>query len=129
MAYSLTRWPESRILVIRGSGTGSLEEGLAILDALASQALVADPIGVLFDLRLLEYVPSAEEARQIAASYGAFGVQHRLRMAYLASAGAQYGVARMVQSLSENHGVAASVFTTVEPAIRWLSSDVSAMGA
>lgn len=129
MAYSLTRWPESRILVIRGSGAGSLEEGVAILDALAAQSLVADPVGVLFDLRMLEYVPTAEEARQIAAAYGAFGVRHRWRMAYLASAGAQYGVARMVQSLSENHGVTASVFSTLEAAIRWLSSDINALGA
>jgi hypothetical protein len=129
MAYTLTRWPESRILVIRGSGSGSLEESAVILEALAAQTLVADPTGVLFDVRLLEYVPTAEEARQIATAYGAFGILHRLRMAYVASAGAQYGVARMVQSLSENHGVAASVFTTPEAAISWLASDISAMGA
>jgi hypothetical protein len=50
-------------------------------------------------------------------------------MAYLAPAGAQYGVARMVQMLSEAQGAAAAVFTSQEAAITWLSSDLHAMGA
>ena len=129
MAYSLSRWPDSRILVVRGFGAGSPEEGAAILETLERQTLVPDPTGVLFDIRELEYVPSADEARQIAASYGAFGQRHRLRMAYLSPPGAQYGVARMVQILSETRGVSTAVFTTLEPAVAWLTADVRAMGA
>jgi hypothetical protein len=129
MAFSLSLWPNSHILVVRGTGSGSMAEAREILDAIEQQALVSEPTAVLFDIRLLEFVPSAEEARQIAVSYGAFGVRHRLRMAYLAPAGAQYGVARMVQMLSEAQGAAAAVFTSQEAAITWLSSDLHAMGA
>jgi hypothetical protein len=102
---------------------------MTILEAIERQALVSEPIGVVFDIRLLDFVPNGEEARQIATGYGAFGARHRLRLAYLAPPGAQYGVARMVQILSEAHGVAAAVFTSMEAAIGWLSSDLNAMGA
>jgi hypothetical protein len=129
MAFTLTPLPGSSGVIVTGSGSGSLEEGEAVVAALIAQFRSRPFRAVLFDVRLLEYVPLPEEARRIAATHGAFGAEHGVRLAYLASPGAQYGVARMVQVLAEAHGVQASVFTSYEPAVRWLESDVKAQGA
>jgi hypothetical protein len=120
MAFSLSHLANPKIAVVVGSGTGSLEESQAILTALETQTLEAPPEAVLLDVRRLSYVPTAEEARQIATAYGLFGARHRCRMAYVAPPGAQYGIARMVQMISESHGAMAEVFSTQEAALTWL---------
>lgn len=129
MAFTLSPIIGTDLILVTGSGDGSVSESGEVLAALEAQTLVPAPRGVLFDLRALDYVPSSEEARHIAATYGAFAARHALRMAYLAPPGAQYGVARMVQTLSESYGVAAGVFTTQDAALAWLTSSVRAMGA
>lgn len=129
MAFTLTRMPGYPGVVITGTGEGSLEESDEIIRVLESEAAVAPFRGLVLDVRYLEYIPTPEEARRIGATYGAFGAAHRVAMAYLALPGAQYGVARMVQILSEGHGVRAGVFTSFEPALNWLFSDVQAQGA
>ncbi|HMV31230.1 MAG TPA: hypothetical protein PKA50_03840 [Gemmatimonadales bacterium] len=129
MPFTVQRWPGSAVLVVTGHGAGSLDESERVLEELARQQLVPVLHGVLFDLRQLEWIPNPEEARLIAARYGTFGARHGCRMAYLAPPGAQYGVARMIEMLSQQYGVRAATFATLEAAHAWLLSEVRAMGA
>lgn len=129
MAFTVQRWPDSEVLVVTGHGAGSLEESDRVLEELARQQLVPVIRGVLFDLRQLGWIPNPEEARLIAARYGTFGSRHGCRMAYLAPPGAQYGVARMIEMLSQQYGVRAATFATLEAAHAWLLHEVRAMGA
>ncbi len=129
MPFSLQRLPGSAVLIVTGQGAGSLEESERVLEELARQQLAPVLHGVLFDLRALDWLPNPEEARQIAARYGSFGARYGCRMAYLAPPGAQYGVARMIEMLSQQYGVRAATFATFEAAHAWLLSEVRAMGA
>ncbi len=129
MAFTLDRWPDTDILVVTGIGDGSVEESDEILVALAGQRLVPRITGVLFDLRRLDYLPTAEEARRISAGYARFGAEQRCRMAYVAPPGAQYGIARMVEMLTTQHGVVAATFTHFDLALGWLHEGVRAIGA
>jgi hypothetical protein len=128
MAFSLARWQETGIIVARGEGSGSLSERLELLEALADQTLVPVLAAVILDLRQLDNLPSADDARQIAEAFGAFSGRHGCRLAYVASAGAQYGVARMIEILSQQQGVAAGAFLTPELALRWLEESSLALG-
>lgn len=129
MAFSLAPLSGTACVIVTGSGSGSLEESEEIIAALSAHALVQPLRAVLFDVRLLEFIPNPDEARRIAATHGAFGAELGVRMAYLTPPGAQYGVARMIQILAESYGVQASVFTSFEPAVHWLESDIRAQGA
>lgn len=129
MAFTLEPWPDTGILVVTGIGAGSVEESDEVLVALTRQRLVPRIQGVLFDLRRLDYVPTADEARRISAGYARFGVEQQCRMAYVAPPGAQYGIARMVEMLTTQHGVAAATFTLFDLALRWLQEDARALGA
>jgi len=129
MAFTIDVWQGSSILVVTGTGTGSIEESERILAALAQQQFVPTLSAVLFDVRRLEWVPTAEEGRSIAQRYAGFGSRFGCRMAYLAPPGAQYGITRMVELVSEHRGVSAAAFTSLESAIAWLRGDVHAVGA
>jgi hypothetical protein len=128
MAFSLVRWQKTGIVVARVEGSGSLSERLELLEALAHQTLVPVLTAVIIDLRQLENLPSADDARQIAEAFGAFSARHGCRLAYVASAGAQYGVARMIEILSQQPGVAAGAFLTPEHALHWLEQESPALG-
>jgi hypothetical protein len=71
-------------------------------------------------LRDLAYVPTNAEARYIGERHGEIGAAYGWRVAYLASEGAQFGVARMVEILSGFRGAAARVFSTEAEALAWL---------
>ena len=129
MAFAVLQWPATQILVVRAEGSGSINESSEVLAALERQRLVPQFVAVLFDLRLLDYLPTPDEARDIAARYGVFGARHRCRMAYVATPGAQYGITRMVEMLSQQHGVAAATFTSFDLALQWLGEAVRDVGA
>lgn len=129
MPFTLTVWPGTEVLVVRGEGAGSLAESAEVLRALERQALVPAIRAVLFDLRALDYIPTPDDAREIALRYGDFGEANKCRMAYLAPPGAQYGVARMVEMLTQQRGVAAGTFTTPDLALSWLQAPFRALGA
>ncbi len=122
MAFTISNYPGTGVLVVRGEGDGSLEESRQVLAALESQSLIPRAAGVIFDVRALAFIPSPEEARLIAQQYGAAGARNGWRMAYVAPPGAQYGVARMVEMLSQQHGVAAGTFTSMEVALAWFAA-------
>lgn len=126
MGFAITRWQDSSILVITRSGTSAAAESAAVMEAVSAQELVADVGGVLFDLRNLQYIPTVDEARDIARRHAAFSAEQGCRFAYVAPSGAPYGVARMVEMLSESLGGMAAVFTTFEAAIQWLEGQTEA---
>lgn len=122
MAFSIARHPGTDLLVVRGQGDGSLAESFELLAALESQVLLPRAFGVIFDLRELAYIPSPADAREIAQRYGTAGALQGWRMAYVAPPGAQYGVARMVEMLSQQYGVIAGTFTSLELALAWFAA-------
>ncbi|MGE0439991.1 MAG: hypothetical protein AB7L66_12660 [Gemmatimonadales bacterium] len=123
MAYEIRAGPADRLLMVVGSGTGSVQENSEIVEALFRQTVVPDPTGVLFDVRRLGYVPSPAEGRAIALTHWRWAAAHHARLAYLAPPGAQYGMARMIEMLAQSHGVEAAVFTTEEEAVLWLLAE------
>jgi hypothetical protein len=124
VAYVIERLPGSDVLVVRGSGPGSYAESEEIRDALRAMTAPGSGARVLFDVRHLEYLPTSNEAHDIAESYGQLAAMHGFRMAYLARLGsAQFGIARMVGTFEELFGVPASVFSTEADALAWLAQD------
>ena len=87
MAYMIEQLPGSEVLVVRGSGPGSYAESEEIRDALRAMTAPGSGARVLFDVRDLEYVPTTNEAHNIAESYGQLAALHGFRMAYLAQPG------------------------------------------
>ena len=120
MGFMISQLPGTRIFVVREEGEGNVGESDAILEELRRRTTPADRAGVLFDLRALRYLPNAAEARYLGERYGQVGAAYAMRMAYLASPGAQYGVARTVEILAGLRGVEARVFTDETEALGWL---------
>ena len=120
MGFTISRWQESSILMITRSGPSDLAESDAVMEALGRQDLVARIHDIRFDLCDLQYIPSADDARHISRRHAAFSAEHQSRFAYFAPTGAPYGIARMVEMLSETLGGMAAVFATVDAAIQWL---------
>lgn len=128
MTFSLSRWQDSGIIVVRGEGSCSVGESTEALRALEHQTIVPNLCAILLDLRSFDTIPSSDEARQLAGSFGAFCISHGCRIAYVAAAGAPYGMARMVEMLSQQQGVMAAAFTAPEPALRWLEGETRTLG-
>jgi hypothetical protein len=120
MAFSIGLLPDTDIVVVTGTGSGDLAESEAILTVLGHQTLVPRLTRLLFDVRALEYVPTADEARQIAHRYGTFGARLGCRMCYVAAPGTAFGIARMVEMLSEQEGVRTAAFTSLDDGVAWL---------
>lgn len=121
MAFTITRLPDSRVMVIRSTGTGSLADSEAVLAELRTLTRPGESTPVLFDVRGLDWVPSAAEAREIGDRYGRVGSEYGYRMAYLAPPGVQFGIARMIEIVSGFRGVAAAAFQDEAEALAWLT--------
>jgi hypothetical protein len=120
MGFVLERLDQTDVVVVRASGSGSVEEALQILDGLALQTLVPTLRAVLFDLRELSYAPTPAESRRIAAAYGPFAAQRGCLFAFVAEPGFQFGVTRMVELQSQQYGAVVATFLRMEHAVRWL---------
>lgn len=126
MGFTIERLPGTSVWVVRGEGEGHVGEADTIIERLRGLTTPGDGAGILFDLRILRYIPTPAEGRYIGERYGEIGAAYGYRMAYLAPPGAQYGIARTVEILSGLRGVAARVFTDEAEALAWLGEPPAA---
>lgn len=120
MAFSAQWDSAARVLRVTGAGSGTLVEARDILETLRALTVPAERAAILLDVRAYDYLPSGGEARVIAEWFSTFSMAFQCRIAYLTTPGAQFGIGRMVQIISELRGAAAGAFTDEPAALRWL---------
>jgi anti-anti-sigma regulatory factor len=118
--YSIERWQDTDILVVRGSGEITAADNDVMLRALESACEMRPGRRVILDLTDVDYVPSAAEARGLATSFTKLAKPRQCLMAVVARPGAQYGVARMIESLSSMEDVTATAFGSMDEAAAWM---------
>ena len=120
MPYSTELWQDTDILVVRGSGEITAADNDAMLRALEAACEMRPSRRVILDPSEVDYVPSAAEARSLATSFARLAKPRQCLMAVVARSGAQYGVARMIETLSSLKDVTASAFGTIDEATAWM---------
>jgi anti-anti-sigma regulatory factor len=118
--YSIERWQDTDILVVRGSGEITAADNDVMLRVLESACEMRPSRRVILDLTDVDYVPSAAEARGLATSFTKLAKPRQCLMAVVARPGAQYGVARMIESLSSMEDVTATAFGSMDEAAAWM---------
>ncbi len=78
------------------------------------------PLPVLIDWRDSTPTLTTEEIRHVADAFEPGIPFARQGIAVVAVEGLQYGLARMLQALLENHGLAIGVFSDMNEALAWL---------
>ena len=109
-----------RIASVTPRGRSNLAESVVAIRGLASDIRLEDGIGVLVDLRGVEYSPSWDEADALAAAIARSGVLRRHRVALLASGPMEFALASMIASLSGLKGAVVHAFRSFESAKTWL---------
>lgn len=109
-----------RIASVTPHGRSNLAESVGAIRGLASDIRLEDGIGVLVDLRGVEYSPSWDEADALAAAIARSGVLRRHRVALVASAPMEFALASMIASLSGLKGAVVHAFRSLESAKTWL---------
>ena len=120
MPYSIDRWQDSDIIIVRGSGEITAADNGVMLRALESACEMRPSRRVILDLSDVDYVPSAIEARELASSFARLAKPRQCLMAVVARPGAQYGVARMMEALSSAQDVTAAAFGSMDDASAWM---------
>jgi anti-anti-sigma regulatory factor len=118
--YSIERWQDTDILVVRGSGEITAADNDAMLHALESACEIRPGSRVILDLSDVDYVPSAAEARGLATSFASLAKPRQCLIAVVARSGAQYGVARMIETLSSLDDVTSAAFGSMDEAAAWM---------
>lgn len=111
---------EPPVVRLRCQDGGSFADHVAALRDLACSPELAPGIPVLLDARDLTLLPNPAEAEVLAGLLANQAVLGRHRVAVVANAGTQYGVARMVCTVAELRGADAKVFTEEPQALSWL---------
>jgi len=101
-------------------GRSSLAESLRAIRNLASDIRLEDGIGVLVDLRGIEYSASLDDADALAATIARSGVLRGHRVALLASGEEEFTVASMIATLSGLKGAVTQAFRSFDVARAWL---------
>lgn len=109
-----------RIASVTPRGGSNLAESLRAIRGLASDIRLEDGIGVLVDLRGVEYSPSWDEADALAAAIAQSGVLRQHRVALLATDPMEFALASMIASLSGLRGAVVHAFRSFESAKAWL---------
>jgi anti-anti-sigma regulatory factor len=122
--YSIERWQDTDILVVRGSGEITAADNDAMTRALETACETRPSRAVILDLTVVDYVPSAGEARNLAKSFARLARPRQCLMAIVADPGVQYGVARMIETLSSMEEVTMAAFTSMDEAVAWMQLGV-----
>ncbi len=82
--------------------------------------------GLLVDLRRRETLPTPEQAREVGRRLTGVAASHFVAVALIARPGAQFGLARSVDLLTQlEGGMPAATFHDVRPAWDWLRGNLS----
>ena len=124
MPYSIERWQDTDILVVRGSGEITATDNDQMSRALETACEMRPSRTVILDLTDVNYVPSADEARNLAKSFARLAKPRQCLMAIVAQSGVQYGVARMIETLSSIEDVTMAAFDSIDEAVTWMQLGV-----
>ena len=109
------------MIVVRGENDISADDNAALLSELA-RACEEHPSGrVILDLSDTDYVPTGTEARALATAISELARPNHCQIAIVARPGAQYGVARMIEAITEVRDATASAFASFNEALGWVS--------
>jgi hypothetical protein len=122
--YSIDRWQDTDILVVRGSGEITATDNDALIHLLETACEMRPSRTVILDLTGGNYVPSAAEALNLAKSFARLAKPRQCLMAIVAESGAQYGVARMIETLSSMDDVTTAAFSSMDEAVAWMQLGV-----
>jgi hypothetical protein len=118
MPFARARGAWEGLLLLRGSGPGSLDETLGALATVLGE-VNGRPAAILLDFRAQAYAPDGREARMVAELIVSLPPAST-RIALLANAGAQFGCARMISGMAEVRGARVAAFLDEAEALRWL---------
>lgn len=108
-----------RIVLVRALGPAEPEDWFT----LAERPDLPDRsrgFGLLIDLRRRETLPSGEQARSIGRRLAKVAASRFAAVALVARPGAQFGLARAVDLLTQLEGMPAATFTDMALARAWL---------
>jgi len=109
-----------RVVVLGGTGLGSLRAWLGALDLAALKAKEGVADALLLDFRAQGFTPSAREATALISALRFLCARRVPPVAILANPGAQYGGARMLCTLGGMDGCRTAAFRDEREAWRWL---------
>ena len=124
MPYAIERWQDTDILVVRGTDEITAADNDALMHLLAAACETRPSRTVILDLTGGDYVPSAAEARNLAKSFARIAKPRQCLLAIVAESGAQYGVARMIETLSSMDDVTTAAFSSMDEAVAWMQLGV-----
>jgi hypothetical protein len=128
MAFSISYLDPLQTVLVTAYGSGDAQEGRRVVTELAANPHLTTRGRVLIDLRQLTYIPSPAEARMFGNLFASNLPGHRI--ALVAPEGVAFGMARIVEQLSELHGGGAlATFTDVDEAVVWLQQKAERDGA
>jgi hypothetical protein len=120
MPYEMEISKEERMARVRGHGALRLELCLETIRGIAQHPDFEPDYRVIVDLRESEYVPAADEVREITEEFRRFASSYQNKVALVASESLNFGVARMISSFVEAGGVRISAFKDMHSAQEWL---------
>ncbi|MFQ5739856.1 MAG: hypothetical protein ACE5JX_12675 [Acidobacteriota bacterium] len=126
MAFYHTISQEEGIAYVTASGPGDLQASEDGAAELAADPSFQSYYGVLVDLRLVEYLPSAEETREIAAQLGQFKDTFDGKVAVVVSGNVAFGLVRMTCIYAELMGCSMTAFRDYQAALQWLKEPLEA---
>jgi hypothetical protein len=124
MPFSYRLRFEGRVVHVTGVGEGSVATGASTSAAFRSDPGLRPPFGLLVDVRALSNLPSVAEARSLVELSRSQEEPMERCAVLLVRPGVQYGMARMIQILSEMRGAVIRILTDETEALRWLRDDL-----
>jgi len=122
MPITVELGPEQRRVDVVATGSLTQAERLAALARCIELLRAHHGATVLFDARAAVSAPTAAENREITEVVSAVASVFVSGVAIVLKPGAQYGMARMLQALLADRGVAVAVFTDITAAASWLGA-------
>jgi len=119
MPFAVEWAKETDVVIVRGMGDVGASAQKDMLAALTNACESRPSSRVVLDLSAVDYVPTADEARALAQHVVSLA-KAKCRVAVVGRSGAQYGVARMVETISSVRDVIAAAFQSVDEALAWI---------
>lgn len=110
-----------RIILIRGLGPARTEDWLELADR-PDLPDHEQGFGLLVDLRRRQTLPTASQARETGRRLAGIAASHFAAVALIARPGAQFGLARSVDLLTQLEGLPAGTFHELRSACDWLTA-------
>jgi hypothetical protein len=120
-AYAINK--NKKFVYVTFPEKGGLAESLKVIHQLLADERMAEDFDILVDARVTTFVPTADEAREIASVVSNPGVFLHHPIAVVVSEKVQYRIASMISSLANLKGATMQPFYDIEEAEVWLRTN------